>query len=661
MKTYTVHNSPDQDPFERMKDIKLAEQLGDMWEELTGESLDLSQDNYGIITSTKEYRRMLQIVLDHNHDMFLLLLVLEGMLYDYLSKCQVEMVDVIMNRDEEFERVYSVSKKFMRVLKDNKYYERKEKVMKNIKGYLSLVGYSTAKIDPYFEKTEKMFEVLDLYFKNICRFEVHQFAKGEFNNIEPYISKNVITVKDASSAIAYAKYMPGNYFSLVGVVPDARESGYFAYVIKNGENIYMLTDINRSTHNAHGFSDRHDTYREIMPYVMLGEWEYVWEVKDIAGQIHQVNQDKYYIAPKDRNWDQFKLSELEPHEVLYQALMFDYVKAKFFRLEKITLPELSYTAHDININHQGLDINLLPALHEKSIDIDLPSIESVRDELLSDLGNPAHLMDIADQVTEDTADIFPTRIDNKLITFQGNEIQSYNPKDHTNMNPIAFSQKFFGTPDQTREMVKNTMKGNITRKLQDYHNIDYKTKLLPEMFEFIAKHDAKPFRGKVWLRKNSWYGLSEDIHPDWHAQRERIIRALALKTEYIDKGLDLEDLPFHKDFVVGKIIDKSIRSRYKGECLFSDTISAVTYIIDYKIKYIDDYLYLFNLKYEDLPRGIQLLGYKQVTKENQARKKHSEYNWILRNHIADGRLDINIRSSADRDMSDWDLRDHNGK
>lgn len=464
----------------------------------------------------KKYIETIKIAMDKKYNTFFICLVFDLMLSSFLKECRITLVDLVLERDKDAVDCVSLSKQILHVLKDSNYYQLKDESFSKMQLFLDEVYRKGTDIQKYFEKGEEMYKILDFHFNTIDDMELHQFYKGNTTDIKPLYMKHINCFRTMDEAVNMMNKIPVNFIALVGIKDEnSREYGYYSYLIKNGTCLYALSDVNRSEGNFGVFTDSRSVYKDLMPYVHLREFQYVWYWEDMFGNKHPLNEDKYHIAPSNKNWNTFTLNELEDDEILLQYFMFDYVNNLLFK-EKPVVKELTYSTQSIAITYKGKTINKqqLPIIASdmNKTEVDLPDFEKILNAIINkkeeeflnggkrSVFSPSpysegkvceRWWEIQEQAFElvrrklkkEPLDYIMFELNKEhTVNAKGNHDKKLNNLSESHRNIVyGLSNNFFGTEEQYRKYSHGLMEANINRLIdEEYKNI-------------IAEEKAKPY------------------------------------------------------------------------------------------------------------------------------------------------------------------------
>jgi hypothetical protein len=174
------------------------------------------------------------------------------------------------------------------------------------------------------------------------RLEHHQFVQGRADDVELRKNENVFEFLNANSAVAAAVAQQVSGISMVLVRdPEIELASYFAFLVRNGETVTMLTDREEGPHPAfQRMSRRPDRNLESraakhwFPYQLLD----LERGSDDRLRVHRTALVRYNSEPVQLA----RVGDLEPEQFVWAVLMHDLIRNKYGR-QDARLPELSYT------------------------------------------------------------------------------------------------------------------------------------------------------------------------------------------------------------------------------------------------------------------------------------------------------------------------------
>lgn len=350
----------------------------------------------GTSYTAREYSELLTKASQKDYSGFSIALTLECMLQSFLKNQDVKLVDLIMERREDVMKTISLSNQILDNFTASNYYEDKKIMETKVSEFVKVV-YNRDKLNvkELFTIGEKLFKILEEHFKTLDKMELHQFKKGKSSPEKPVFFNRINCFKTLDQALNVLLTCKSNFIALVGIRDeDSQDNGYFAYISRNGENLYVYTDVKRN-HDIRwngSFNDMQST-RSLMPYVALGEFQYVWQIFDpFLDKYVDINTDKYYVGLNNRDFQTFTFNELEPNEIMLQYFMFEYMNYQFFE-KHFDVPQLSYTTQNIALTYKDKTLykKAVPVPYDNNLEkteikllTPLEKLEELYQDLLTD-------------------------------------------------------------------------------------------------------------------------------------------------------------------------------------------------------------------------------------------------------------------------------------
>lgn len=343
----------------------------------------------------------------------------------------------------------------------------------------------TKLIMDYYKMKSETVSIIDIIdyrisaFINLDNLFVAQFKRGAVSEDIPKYSRNVFMVKNIDKLIKTIETQSYNGISLNYIYDDDNPaSSYFAFGIKNGDNIYFLTDKPNYTHanqkymlRTHGRSISDRMSKSHFPYSITG-----------------IRGDKYFVADdnaKELNESGYFLlgtfSDMNIDEALWVADMFELINQKFF-VNSFQCESISYVGG--MIQHNLLDTNVttlaiydtfeklsLPIIdnpHNIQLDYDYKS-EGLNDHIIArfkdqvDIGliNSIGYSDIS---TTDLIAIELKKDPFHSLKNRMNDIKALNVNDFGTKDEIEYRQKWivrYNFAEQINRLVNNEYEASI--------------------------------------------------------------------------------------------------------------------------------------------------------------------------------------------------------
>jgi hypothetical protein len=194
--------------------------------------------------------------------------------------------------------------------------------------------------------------------RGVERLRINQFLRGEPepDTVRPVFHNKVFQWWNINSLLQAATQMPSGVSLNLIRDRDAFQS-YFVFCIRNGANLFVLSDAPEYAHPLQGMMTRRPdralgdrACRAWFPYDLLGmKWDedqerwYV-ENSDVKG-IAVYQQEHKVLKP---------IAELAPEETIWTTMMLDLIVRKFWN-QGFQAPALSYTGEMIKIEDRLIE------------------------------------------------------------------------------------------------------------------------------------------------------------------------------------------------------------------------------------------------------------------------------------------------------------------
>jgi hypothetical protein len=284
-------------------------------------------------------------------------LLLTSFLNGYLKNSSVSLYDLLM----ESPSVSSDLKKtrdILAIIQNPEIIEVRDHFIGTLKKAMDTYGATDrADVSELLNTYDRVAVLRRDALRSITKLKFNQFISGAHDpeTIRPSYTRMVNRWKNVNSLIAALPHMPsGVSLNLISPPNDPMRS-FFCFGIRNGGNIFILSDAPEDAHPLKRYMTRRPDRtldsrisKNWFPYELL---DLVYDEKD---NLH-VRDSIEGLIPYHRDAYSIKaISDLEPDCFAWTSMMFDLIVEKFWR-KTYTAPELSYTtemlqthAHFIN-------------------------------------------------------------------------------------------------------------------------------------------------------------------------------------------------------------------------------------------------------------------------------------------------------------------------
>lgn len=318
----------------------------ELWREITGidpAATSMRLSDWHLRDTFKE----LQEAIDLDPTEVTANLLLTYFINTYLADRTVSLFDLINGRDQ-IEARLEKPRKLLAILNRPEVVDSREDFIAALR--TALVGYEAAERKDVSELLGQPDDIAILRrdaLRSIARLRVDQFLDGESESADfrPVYNRTVHQWWNINSMLAAATRMPSGVSLNLIRHPDAFQS-YFCFTIRNGGNLFVLTDTPEYSHPLQGFMSRRPdralskrAARNWFPYDLLN-LEYDEETKQLYVM---ESQQRGLVAYQNAALPLKPVAELPAAELAWVSMMFDLIVEKFWR-HGFKTPALSYTA-----------------------------------------------------------------------------------------------------------------------------------------------------------------------------------------------------------------------------------------------------------------------------------------------------------------------------
>ncbi|KQN96964.1 hypothetical protein [Paenibacillus sp. Leaf72] len=187
--------------------------------------------------------------------------------------------------------------------------------------------------------------------RSMVNLSVYQFLQGEPDDDTPSYYKTIHEYWNINSLIEEATKMR-NGISLNFIRDPKADDSFFAFAIRNGQTISILTDKEKvinplERHKSRARSKARSVFKRIdenhFPYSLLN----VTYIDDEA--YIPPHKEQGLVVHKKQSVPRMQLNELSESEIIWLVMMFELIRDKFFA-KGFKTKELSYTGEMLHVN-----------------------------------------------------------------------------------------------------------------------------------------------------------------------------------------------------------------------------------------------------------------------------------------------------------------------
>lgn len=255
--------------------------------------------------------------------------------------------------------------------------------------------------------------------RSIERLRVDQFLKGEpeASGIAPAYLPTVHQFWNINSLVNAACHQKSGV--TLNLVRDPNDfQSYFAFTIRNGGNLFVLSDVPVGAHPLQQYMSRrpdrdfsHRACRNWFPYDLLNI-----KYSEASERLYIDKSGQRGLIPMQQEFDPLKdIHELSPEEIIWTVMMFDLIVDKFWH-KGFQSKELSYTAQMIREESPLIDEAVtanLPVTGYEPLSLPVLTVNDVKRETITeaaighDGGAPLHWMEAryVDQIADENINL----------------------------------------------------------------------------------------------------------------------------------------------------------------------------------------------------------------------------------------------------------------
>ena len=371
-----------------MVDNKKIEEALTLWIELSGVdpgTCSFSTSTYDIV----QMHRAIKEAFELDESMITGCLLLDYCATIYFSERSFSVMELLDDPEKTSEYVSKASRCF-NLIRTPEFKDICQSFSDTLSLALKNYGFYTEPVQQYLGDKFSLGLVRRDALRGIAKLRVDQFLKGEPEpaSVNPKYNTDVYQFWNVNSLLSAACTMPSGVSLCLIRDPDELQS-YFAFVIRNGGNVFVLSDVPEYTHPLQAqMSRRPDrefdarAFRHHFPYNLLNftfdeEQERIYSTSAEQGEIVPYQKEVFPLQ---------KICNLLPDEVVWVTMMFDLIVEKFWT-QSYQAKELSYTTEMIQVETPLLEqaqANNLPVANYQKLGLKALTVTDIHSDVVTE-------------------------------------------------------------------------------------------------------------------------------------------------------------------------------------------------------------------------------------------------------------------------------------
>lgn len=520
----------------------VAEALS-LWTEITGLSPEAQVTRLGEYEIKRTYGD-LQEAADLDHSEITVGLLLGHFFNSYLDDQKVSL-GALLRKSGDIESRMRPIRRLQEVLSRPEFTARQREFVDGIRA--AMAHYGAADRDDVQALLAKQ-NVLGILrrdaFRSMRELRLNQFLSGapEPSGKKPIYLGKVHQWWNVQSLLAGIMNMPSGVSLQMVRHPDAYQS-YFAFVIRNGANVFVLSDTPKQAHPLQGYMSRRpdrDLERRI------GEHWFPYELLNLA--FDEESQRLYVDATKvtalaikqQHHLPLRELANLGAMELVWISMMFELIVEKFWK-RGWQAEALSYTGEQIRdaeaISSYARSLNL-PVKSYAALDIPALTLADVGDDAASEdavgskYGSPNRWLEdrYAARVPVDALNLVEDAHIQMAIERRTGQIQRLNRKnvdrrgfgsgEHPHTYLEAMNSTSFGTKEELEADRLFLARHNYAAEIDRLAEVEFQERRKEVEGWYLAKVRGNLERLKSWAWIDGLW-VSDGEHCDFHRHAGR--------------------------------------------------------------------------------------------------------------------------------------------
>ena len=505
--------------------------------------------------------------------------------------------------------------------------------LNNLKDRLDFYGFSQEYKDYVSDNSDVAFLKRDALKSISETLYIDQFKTGEYEDpdVQPVYVKSIHMFWNMSSLLTSCLNMPSGV-SLNLIKSPVTHDSYFAFAIRNGENIYILSDRSQAAHPLSSKMTRRPerrveerSFQNWFPYDLLGlEWGddgKPYLNSDIGNGMVPIND--VAVAIKEIN-------QLDKNEAIWVVLMLDEIVNKFW-FEKHQEKEISYTNDIISIcadKHRGIEnlpqtISNLPELPPLTLS-DVMSDDLLGSDALGETGSSVNKW-LEDRFIDQLDDSLLNHVNEHGVLAISKDSGDIVEKTESATTVHCIDSKGFGTLNEIKNNRLFLARYNVAKRVGDLAEREFDETLI-EVRTWVAKRAAANINNILKALK----GVPDKAYEWGKYSKDTPKEGFGLFSYITDPDRDSSTSGF-------------IAHQYYKKCMF--TGAKASFLLKVMPRNAGDLSLMCGCNVSDLPDVLQNWTLEPMETRNPILQRVDPMLWVLKNPWNKICLDFNVAIS----------------
>lgn len=370
-----------------LEDSPLIEAIA-LWEELTGVAPPDEKGFWGSAAgggtwAIRDTYKALKEALELDPTEVTATLLLKRFLEEYMKGAKTSLDDMLRNPEQAMKQM-AAAKKLLDILERPEIISARDNFIDGLRRGLAAYGASErADVKALLDKHDDIAILRRDALRSLKNLRVDQFLEGDSEpaGYNPVYVNDVHLWWNVNSLLKAMTYLPSGVSLNLIRDPNAYES-YFAFAVRNGGNLFVLSDVPEHAHPLASTMARKPgrdmdrrAARNWFPYDLLG-----MEVDEKGDSVQKASSDeKGLVLYQENTIPMMKIGAVGPAECIWITMMLDLIVMKFWKVG-FKAKQLSYTGEMIKLQDTLLlaaSKANLPAVIDKPLEMPALTIADV--------------------------------------------------------------------------------------------------------------------------------------------------------------------------------------------------------------------------------------------------------------------------------------------
>jgi hypothetical protein len=313
-----------------------------LWVEATGH--DPNESTFNFINDVYKKNRAIQESQKLDPGVLTTFMVLRSSVREYAAEQSFDALELLEDPDAILKRTAKL-RELLKLLNDSEGTKLVQEWQKKLKKAAKEYGLGNF-VDELIEDPQDLAYIRRDALRAMKELKVHHFSRGRRGDKKAKYNGKLLKFWNMASVIGFAQVQKIDGVTMVLIRDPVAEYSFFGFLIRNGENITFLTDVEPQTHPLQKYMKRSRgkgrafesrAYQLRFPYQLFD-----FKFTDKGEYVEELGGTKSLVPVNIKAALVCEIKDLEPDQALWSMMMFDIIQQRYWR-ERRRRDKLSYT------------------------------------------------------------------------------------------------------------------------------------------------------------------------------------------------------------------------------------------------------------------------------------------------------------------------------